>query len=427
MSKYYSVVVSEEVGSNDAAAVSRDEQKGQSGFNARSDGNSTVTIPDDEAMEISERNRRELNQTKGNYKSLASNMMCLPAGSESITISSDDATMMSSVGSNDKHQLAKKPVLSPGYLKYVQAENKRKRALPNVLLIGAQKSGTTALASWLFDNGVCSPARFAGEPSHFAKEVHFFDNQLRYKEGIEFYAKRFQHCDDRKFAMDATPETLLWPHHVHETYGRALPSSSSSSPEALSDLGLIVILREPISRELSRYNHMKQEFLATTGDMTSWFSNVAFANGTVMSFDRYVDTVLAPNIFKDSWRWMSKYVDNLRRWIELFDRNKLLVLSYDELQQDPESVQWRIKEFLGCKFTGELRRRNSKGKYNASVSECVRRALGPRFAAKNEELYQFLEKHPGPWMEQRPFPRFEDVEADGTLYPLEESITSTSC
>ena len=43
-------------------------------------------------------------------------------------------------------------------------------------------------------NGVCHAQTFPGEPGYFHKEVHFFSDNNRYAEGIEFYAKRFEKC-----------------------------------------------------------------------------------------------------------------------------------------------------------------------------------------------------------------------------------------
>ena len=74
----------------------------------------------------------------------------------------------------------------------------------------------------------------------------------RYKKGFEFYSKRFEHCNNATYVVDATPN-YLGSHsaeRVYETYSKA-------SPRLLSELKLIVSVREPIARELSLYNHMK--------------------------------------------------------------------------------------------------------------------------------------------------------------------------
>jgi len=53
--------------------------------------------------------------------------------------------------------------------------------LPTVLMIGAQKSATSAIADWLFEEGeYCRPQVFADEPWYYSKEVHFFDSEWRY-------------------------------------------------------------------------------------------------------------------------------------------------------------------------------------------------------------------------------------------------------
>jgi len=66
--------------------------------------------------------------------------------------------------------------------------------LPDILLIGAQKAGSSALANWLFDYGICPARVFDQEPKFYRKEVHYFGNEERYAEGVEFYTHRFAHC-----------------------------------------------------------------------------------------------------------------------------------------------------------------------------------------------------------------------------------------
>ena len=62
---------------------------------------------------------------------------------------------------------------SPDYLR----ANSSFAALPTILLAGAQKGGTSALAFWLHslnenNTGVCQAAVFDGEPDWYKKEVH---------------------------------------------------------------------------------------------------------------------------------------------------------------------------------------------------------------------------------------------------------------
>jgi len=271
----------------------------------------------------------------------------------------------------------------------------RRLALPNVLFLGAQKSGSSSISRWLFDGGVCHARTFPEEPEYFAKEAHFFDKDDRFAQGVEFYARRFQHCIDSgntEFIMDATPDYLTYPERIHHVYSNA----TGANYDALSNLKLIVVLREPISRELSLCNH-----------------KIANRAGDPITFEKHADSVVR-EIPNPRWASTGKYVDHLKKFVSFLPRRReqLLVLSYDEMKSDPEMVQWRIHEFLGRKFvpTGSgLPKLNTLDNPNKlkEVSLLARQMLAPLFRDKNEELYEFLETYRGPWMEQRPFPRFD--------------------
>ena len=177
---------------------------------------------------------------------------------------------------------------------------------------------------------------------------------------------------------------------------------------------MIVILREPVSREMSLYNHKTVEFLKTQKE-NDWYSDVAFANnGTIMSFDQYSTSVLKDQLSNLHWKSTGKYVDYLKLWASYFDRDQLLVLSYNELKQDPDKVQWRVQLFLGGTFRGELPHDNDNPNKNKDklVQELASQVLKPLFSKKNQELYQFLNENPGPWMEQYPFPHFESEKTE---------------
>ena len=64
---------------------------------------------------------------------------------------------------------------------------------------------------------------------------------------MEFYAQRYQHClNPNTIRLDATPDYLTFPERIIESYTEA---------NALDTVKFMVVLREPVSRELSLYNH----------------------------------------------------------------------------------------------------------------------------------------------------------------------------
>lgn len=324
--------------------------------------------------------------------------------------------------------------------------------LPNVLLIGAQKAGTTAVsrfthcswdytyfiegvfyfrgcgshdqrlqvAEWLFSNGVCNPKSFEGEPSFYKKEVQFFDNDQRYKQGIEFYAKRFEYCVDEgldEFILDATPNTIEFPQRVHETY------SNPAAGDLKNKLRLILILREPIERELSAYNHKVFDYKeAEAKEQRGWVNGTWYRDvvrkedGTIKTFTEYCEFIKDYMVKGARSYTVYRYVEHLKAWTTLFDRSQLLILSYDELYKKPSKVQGRIEQFLGTKFYGSLAKLNESGGDSKvkELPESAIRVLEPLLRDLNEELYDFLRDNPGPVMEQRPFPRFDGLSSNST-------------
>lgn len=283
------------------------------------------------------------------------------------------------------------------------------RVLPNILLIGAQKAGTSALGMWLHDNGICRPEVFEGEPSYFDKEVQFFDNPHRYPQGLEFYAKRFEHCRDQIFAMDATPNTLVFPENVEKIYKEA-------GGDHLKNLKVIVVLREPVARELSLYNH-KVEKYSKNKDSNQWYSDIAKKDESIMSFHEYADVLINeiqnPQEYGNKKLWGTanegEYALHLKKWLKFIDRENLLLIAYDEFKQNNQRVENRIRNFLGFDFPGTTMITNTRNhKRKVELPRCdTQKKLSSIFDSMNQELYSLLHANPGPAAEQQHFKRFK--------------------
>ena len=96
--------------------------------------------------------------------------------------------------------------------------------LPDFLILGAQKAGTTSLAAWLARHHACFIAP--------EKEVHYFD--LGLAKGEAWYRSRFAAAPWRARAGEATPYYLFHP-ACAARIARTLPAAK-----------LVVILRDPV-------------------------------------------------------------------------------------------------------------------------------------------------------------------------------------
>lgn len=190
--------------------------------------------------------------------------------------------------------------------------------------------------------------------------------------------------------MDATPDTLPFADRVRSTY-------EAAGGDQADTVKIIVILREPVSRELSLYNHLAFDcrYLPHCG-RSPWQKQVIKDDDSIMSFDEFVLEKSIPALVKVTGPGRSTrhslYFAHLITWFKLFDRNQLLVLSYNELECHPAKIQQRIQNFLGHTIPGELSRSNSNDSEHKVhlPSRKAKEALLAVFAPINEKLYQLL-------------------------------------
>jgi hypothetical protein len=208
--------------------------------------------------------------------------------------------------------------------------------LPNFLVIGAPRSGT----SWIDKNLRAHPQIFM--PEH--KELHFFDRH--YERGIAYYEAFFSRCNGSQIAGEATPDYM---HGVYST--QDIPRLIKKH---LPNAKLIASLRNPVDRAYSRY----------------WNSKAKYDRNINLSFEEKLKD--RPEFIQEGF-----YFDQLKRFYELFPRENILVLLYDDLVADPRSFMRRIYEFLGVNADFE----------SGFESVTVNAAAGKRNLAKSKVLW----------------------------------------
>ena len=273
--------------------------------------------------------------------------------------------------------------------------------IPNILIAGAQKAGTTSIEAYLASHQqVCSPVRFDDEPPYYTKEVHFFDHIERFSKGLDYYRRRFLHCQDEAFVIDATPNYMLYPERVRAMY------EQQGTAETIK---IVMSIRNPTSREISLYNHMARDLL-TSENPPSWVNAIKDEMGHIMTFDEVVEFILdnpednAPK---------SMYARQLKRWFQVFDRRQILLLSFDELKTNQTKFLQRLHDFLELPVSQPLTipHKNQKGNKQETVMIPVscdtQHKMSKVFQPFNADLYALLEQHPGPRSEQHPFPKFD--------------------
>lgn len=185
--------------------------------------------------------------------------------------------------------------------------------LPNVLIIGAAKSGTTSLA-----------VNLGAHPDvHMAyDELHFFNNDSIWQQGPGWYEAQFQKGAQAAVVAEKTPAYLYDP-RVPERIAATLPDSRSCT--------YVAILREPTARALSDVEHRRR--LGREPREAA----VALAE----------DLQAEPGNANHDYVRMGFYAEQLRRYVDLFGPSQVHVEFYEDLVEDPMSVYRRLFARLG--------------------------------------------------------------------------------
>lgn len=247
-----------------------------------------------------------------------------------------------------------------------------RRPLPDFLIIGAQKAGTTSLYEYLCDHPKVTAATL--------KEVHYFD--LGYQRGPSWYRAHFRPRKvEGEISGEATPYYLYHP-LAPERVARDLPAAK-----------LIVLLRDPVTRAYSHHNHERalgfeklgfEEALKREAERLRGEEERIIREPGYRSFAHQHHSYLA----------RSRYADQLGRWLEHFDREQLLVLSAEDLFERPADVVAECQRFLGLEpvTPADLSPRNAR--VYRDMPEPLRAWLEEELAADNERLQALLEREP---------------------------------
>lgn len=243
-----------------------------------------------------------------------------------------------------------------------------RRPLPDFLIIGAQKGGTTSLHAYLCEHS-CVPA-----PA--TKEVHFFD--LEFHRGADWYRAHFQrHKGVGALSGESTPYYLFH------------PLAPVRAAELLPDCKLIVVLRDPVDRAFSHHNHecaLGYEDLDFEAAIAAEPGRLAGEEERLVSEPRYRSFSHQHH----SYLSRGRYAEQLERWLECFGRERLLVLSAEDLFEEPGRIVGEAQEFLGLpqEIPADLSARNART--YAPIPTETRDGLRAVFEPHNRRLYELF-------------------------------------
>ncbi|MDQ7904989.1 sulfotransferase [Phytohabitans sp. ZYX-F-186] len=229
-------------------------------------------------------------------------------------------------------------------------------ALPDFLVVGGQRCGTTSLHSYLAAHPQVRAAT--------GKELQFFS--LHYGRGERWYRGHFPPAAPGLVCFEASPLYLFH------------PQAPSRAAATLPDGRYVALLRDPVERAWSHYLHTR----------SYGHEPLDFAAALAAEQER--------SATPDGWRRYSyaargRYAEQLERWFRQVPRDRMLVLRSEDLYADPAAVYAQVLAFLGLapftppEFAVHTRRVDRDG-----PPPEVARELRAHFAPHNDRLADLL-------------------------------------
>lgn len=182
--------------------------------------------------------------------------------------------------------------------------------LPNLVIIGAMKCGTTSLHNYL----KLHPQIYMAP----TKELDFFIKKRPfYQKGLSWYKSNFnrEQANGKDIIGEASP---------NYTKCHAFPGVPECMHEVIPNAKLIYILRDPVKRAVSHYLH---QYIARYEHRE--------VNEAFQSFDsnHYVKS--------------SQYGFQIEQFLPYYDLENILVTTLEELSSDRKATLKKVFEFLG--------------------------------------------------------------------------------
>jgi hypothetical protein len=227
---------------------------------------------------------------------------------------------------------------------------------PDFLIIGASRCGTSSLHCSLASHPEISGPNIGGNK----KEVHFFDK--KYNLGLKWYYNLF---DGEHFNFESTPNYL---------YDKQCPKRIC---DALPDIKLIVMLRDPVDRAWSHYINWRMR-------------------------ERW-----SINILRNSEHEIIKkgiYIEQLLRWLKHIEIERIKIIRSEDFYGNPSLILKKILTWLGLKASCEVEsiyfdpvneKQSRPNRIKQKTPKETKRWLKSFYKPYNELLYQKINRDMG--------------------------------
>jgi len=247
----------------------------------------------------------------------------------------------------------------------------RKERLPGVIMIGSKKSGTGLLTMFLDQH----PSLRACQ-----REAHYFSEDTHYHQGLDWYLEHLCASTEPQIVIEKTPR-----YFVTESVPSRIHAFNAS-------VKLILILRDPVKRLISDYDHERHfNYVYQPHRLERNHSLEELVFSSNGSINKAYPPVLA-----------SMYDIHLTRWLSIFPRDQLLVLDGEQFAKNPLPVLKKCEMFLGVRhlLTMDLFVFDERLGYYCLKSDGCHEGKGRKHKTYSSEFIERMETFYKPVMER---------------------------
>jgi hypothetical protein len=252
--------------------------------------------------------------------------------------------------------------------------------IPNFVIIGAQKAGTTAAVRNLSLHPEISV--FSGTTEYGQKEIEFFNQH--WEMGISWYASQFERS--ATIVGEKTAELL----HRKICHERMFQTNA--------DFKLVVLLRSPVERA---YSQWKMAALHK-GDEIDGFEAMVEREVAILDDSSYKERFYScsragMSCWREGYLLKGMYAEQLQSLYSWFSKKQVLIVISEQIRCNPANAYAKICEFLGVRqFDGEFAE-HFVGRPHPSMSARMRSLLCEVYRTPNEQLYSMLDTDVPEW------------------------------
>lgn len=259
-----------------------------------------------------------------------------------------------------------------------------RRALPDFLIAGTKKGGTTSLVNWLVRH---PNVMRMYPPTQKLKSAHYFDMNFHRSEAwyrshfptVGARRRREREVDGPVVVGEASPYYMFHP---------AVPGRVRAK---VPDAKIIMLLRDPVARAYSNYWDRRAVGTETLETFEAALDAEAERLATV-DVRALSDDPGYHSFHHDHHSYLARgrYLEHIQPWLDLFPRDQLLILSAEHLFAEPADAFAAVERFLGIPpFHGlDLEPFNQRSRPKM-LPETYRR-LVDYYRPHNEALYSAL-------------------------------------